>query len=94
MADYQCYPLWYTDIFYCEDGTNVDPNNLNISKELKVDLYKWAALYDSTLNMDDPALSGFITIEDENDFKNSGILLAKRLQQELGHEYKIIFEYY
>lgn len=92
MADYQCYPLWYTDIFFCDDGPNINPNKLNISEQLKIDLKDWASLYDGTLNMEDPASSGFISIEKENEFKKKGTILSNRLQQELGQGYKVIYQ--
>lgn len=84
IADYQCHPLW--DASPGEYG-DMDPSSLPISEELKRGLAKWAAVYDSTLNMDDPASSGFPSEQAEHDFRVEGERLAEQLQLELGQDY-------
>lgn len=81
MADYQCHPLWELSPGECGD---IDPNTLPISEELKQKLTDWAALFDETLDISDPANSGFKSGEVESDFKAQGIKLAEQLQKELG----------
>lgn len=86
MPDYQCFPLW-------EIGENIydniDPNDLPISQELKRDLYAWADTYESFLNLEDPLNSRFVSEEEEKQFETDGENLQKRLQEELGENFKI-----
>lgn len=86
MADYECYPLWVS-----EPGKvlNVNPEKVPISVGLVCDLREWSSLYDATLNREDPARSGFDSAEEEREFKRSGEILARRLQDELGMSYEI-----
>ena len=86
MADYQCHPLW--DMSPGAYG-DIDPNALPISDQLKQRLADWARAFDETLNMADPASSGFKSIEAEAAFKERGIQLAEQLQNELGPEFLI-----
>lgn len=81
MADYQCYPLW--DMAPGMYG-DIDPASLPISTELKHQLIDWAREFDATLNMEDPASSGFESEEAAAAFKERGLQLARRLQLELG----------
>jgi hypothetical protein len=84
MADYQCHPLW--DLSPGMYG-DVDPNSLPTSTELRQQLADWARAFDETLDMADPANSGFANAEEEAAFKAEGIRLAERLQHELGSEF-------
>jgi len=84
MADYQCYPLW--EASPGEVG-NVDPGELPISSLLKEQLMMWAAKFDATLDMDDPANSGFESEKAADEFRNEGMALARQLQDELGAAY-------
>ena len=86
MADYQCYPLW--DMAPGMYG-DVDPNSLPISAELKRQFIDWAQAFDATLNMDDPASSGFKSEEAAAAFKACGLQLARRLQLELGTDAEV-----
>jgi len=86
MADYECHALWHVDPHEYGD---INPHDLAISKILADDLDLWAYEFDATLNMDDPASSGFKTEEDERAFKKRGALLADRLRAELGTEFSI-----
>ncbi len=86
MADYQCHPLW--DLSPGAYG-DIDPCALPISDELKQRLSDWARAFDETLNLADPASSGFENMDVEAAFKRQGIQLAEQLQNELGPEYVV-----
>lgn len=85
-ADYQCHPLWdMTPGMY----SDIDPNSLPISTELKKQFRDWALAFDETLDMNDPASSGFKSDEAAAAFKARGRQLAERLQLELGSEFVV-----
>lgn len=86
MADYQCFPLWEAS-----PGVvgNIDPQHLPISPPLKQKLMTWAAKFDATLNMNDPASSGFESERAANEFRQEGEALAQSLQEELGSAYVV-----
>lgn len=81
MADYQCFPLWEAS-----PGVvgNIDPQDLPISSSLKQRLMTWAIRFNTTLNMNDPANSGFESEQAAYAFRQEGELLAQSLQEELG----------
>ncbi|MCL9845574.1 hypothetical protein [Ralstonia solanacearum] len=81
MADYQCHPLWDLSPRSYED---IDPDTLPISEGLKKKISDWAAVFDETLDIADPANSGLKSGEVEADFKAQGIKIAEQLQKELG----------
>lgn len=88
MADYECFPLWKRG----ENGTiNLDPDNLPLSAETKSRLTDWAEWYDSTLNPDDPASSGFVNKADEKAFEEEGDSLCKALLKELKETYNMVY---
>ena len=87
MTEYGCFPLWKAG---GEIG-NVDPNELTLSNALQTDLRQWADLYDGILNHEDPSSSGFACRETEEAFEAKGHRLWRRLQAELGIEYKVVF---
>jgi len=87
MADYHCFPLWCASPG--EIG-NINPDELPISIELKNRLYKWANLFDETLDMDNPINSGFSNVDDKIFFKKEAYEIAKLLKDELGPKYDII----
>jgi hypothetical protein len=86
MADYQCFPLWEAS-----SGAvgNIDPQDLPVSPTLKQRLMTWAAKYDATLDMNDPASSGFESEQAASEFRQEGEALAQRLQEELGAAYVV-----
>jgi len=86
MADYQCFPLWKAS-----PGAvgNINPQNLPISSSLKQRLMTWAAKFDATLNMNDPAKSGFESEQASSEFRQEGEILAQCLQEELGVAYVV-----
>lgn len=88
MADYHCHPLWGATL---EDFGDISPEELPISLELKCSLREWAERYDATLNMDDPASSGFKSEEEEKRFIDDGYKLTYLLQEELGDNYIVVY---
>jgi hypothetical protein len=86
MTDYQCYPLW--EASPGEVG-NIDPNLLPLSTSLQAQLLDWADVYDKTLNWEDPATSGFASVDAVDEFKAQGMRLADRLREELGPEFAV-----
>ena len=86
MADYQCYPLWEAS-----PGAvgNIEPSELPISCLLKDRLMTCAAKFDATLDMDDPANSGFESERAAEAFRNEGDALVEQLQNELGAAYVV-----
>jgi hypothetical protein len=87
MADYHCFPLWEAS-----PGAvgNIDPGDLPISEALQERLLVWASRFDRTLDMNDPAVSGFENAESAEAFKNDGLELVGILKTELGAEYEVI----
>lgn len=90
MADYQCHPLWGVQP---GDFGDISPDDLPISLELKKSLHDWATRYDLTLKMDDPASSGFHNKILESIFIEDGRKLAIKLQEELGINYNIVYQF-
>ncbi len=88
MADYGCYPLWWTNSGQVGD---IDPVSLNLSDETIKRLEKWADTYDLKLNNDDPSSSGFSTAEAKKAFEEEGIRLWELLQKELAPNYEVIY---
>jgi hypothetical protein len=88
MADYYSFPLWENS-----PGKvgNIDPQSLPLSEELKERLDNWSEKYDSILNNEDPAASGFATKENEFNFIREGSELANSLQKELGDSYQVTY---
>lgn len=89
MADYQCHPLWNMSLHEYGD---IDPSELPISRELQLRLFKWAAMYDKTLDINYPPGSGFSNEEMELEFKNEGERLAESLRKELGADYSVVLK--
>lgn len=79
MADYGCLPLWDR-----ESIGEIDPYDLAISDQLKVDLMAWADEFDAALNLEDGTLVGFLDEESRRFFNQQGQVLFERLKQELG----------
>jgi len=89
MADYQCFPLWGASPG--EIG-NIDPDSLPISISLRDKLLDWADVYDSTLNLEDPATSGFENVDAVEAFKAQGMRLANQMREELGPEFVVLLQ--
>jgi hypothetical protein len=66
--------------------------SLPLSQETISRLYKWAVVYNTTLNWDSPTNSpGFSSPEVEADFDEEAIRLWKQLQIELAPDYEVIY---
>jgi hypothetical protein len=89
MPDYGSYPLWWAG---SDKAGDIDPASLPLSQETIDRLYRWAEVYDSTLNWDDPANSpGFSNYETEEAFEQEGISLWRQVQRELFPQFKIYY---
>lgn len=88
MADYQCFPLWWQETDKVGD---IDPATLPLSQETIERLKKWAAIYDRTLNLEDPILSGFASEEETQMFDLEGISLWHQLRKELAPDYEVSY---
>ena len=86
MADYESFPLWDVD----EVG-NLNPDELPLSQETKERLERWADRYDATLNRQDPLASGFASPSEEAAFEEEGRALWKKLEEELGAEFRVLY---
>ena len=88
MADYECYPLWWTG---SDKAGDIDPETMPLSKETISRLQKWADIYDAKLDWQDPANSPDLSPEEEAAFGKEGISLWKQLQKELAPNYEVIY---
>jgi hypothetical protein len=86
MADYQCHPLWEANPGVYGD---ISPESLPISLALREQLQAWARQYDATLDIDDPASSGFDSKQSADNFVADGYGLLAKLKQELGPEFQV-----
>ncbi|NYI58616.1 hypothetical protein [Cellulomonas soli] len=88
MAEYESYPLWRER----RNGvTNVSPESLGLPVELAAQLDAWASQFDSTLDVGDPANSGFTDPSQERTFYAEGLVLAKGVAEALGEEAEVVF---
>lgn len=91
MPDYQSYPLWWSG---GSEVGNIDPVSLALGSETLYRLESWSEIYDATLNLDDPSVSGFPDEEKEKTFEIEGINLWKQIQKELGEEFEVSYYSY
>jgi len=87
MADYECSPLWWDG--ESKNLGNIRPEELGLSKQVCADLWSWAAVFDATLNHDDPRISGFSSEIREREFHECGKELTKRVGTELGPKHRV-----
>lgn len=89
MPDYGSYPLWWVG---SDKVGDIDPASLPLSRETVDRLYRWAEVYNATLNWDDPTDSpGFSNHETEEAFEREGLALWKQLQGELSPRFKVYY---
>ena len=89
MADYGCDPLWWAD---ADKVGNINPEKLPLCQETIRRLYKWAEVYNATLNWSDPTDStGLSSPEADRAFEEEGINLWKQLQKELMPNYEVVY---
>ncbi|NUT18747.1 MAG: hypothetical protein HOV77_06145 [Hamadaea sp.] len=84
MPEYGCYPLWL-------NGVDISPHDFPLSTELRDELLSWSEEYDSTLDIDNPADSGFVTVGQKVDFAERGKRLAERVKEELGLDWRVVY---
>lgn len=87
MPDYGCSPLWHDG--GAEVG-NIDPYDIELSDSLRSDLAAWSACYESHLDLRDPASCSWTKAE-EVAFDTTGVVLWKRLVEEVGGRYSVSF---
>jgi len=56
---------------------------------LRDQLMNWADAYDKTLNREDPAISGFASVDAMDEFKTQGMRLADQMRKKLGPEFVV-----
>lgn len=88
MTDYGAHPLWWMD-----GGRgapyNLDPVELPLRAETVARLEAWAEWWDSILDLDDPAASGFSSPAEELAFEQEGLALWAILREELAGMYEV-----
>lgn len=88
MAEYSAFPIWYESPGR-NAGQPINPKDLPISEGLENRINQWMEWYDSTLNLDDPATSGFETAKNEADFEREGVDIWITLSRELEEHYTV-----
>jgi len=88
MVDYQCWPLWWSGD---HNPGNIDPATLPLRAETVQQLEAWSAIFDATLNRDDPASSAFPSEAALNNFEQHGLELWKQLRAELEPTYTVAY---
>ena len=86
MADYGCWPIWH------HDGQigNIDPRALEVTERLAEALQNWAAVYDSHLDVSDPASTTW-TVDEEQEFDVEGRRLCHLLAEEVGAKFRVFY---
>lgn len=89
MSDYQCYPLWAMGN---EAPANLAPNTLPLSSETLLGLEKWAAMFDSWMDLEEPASTTEPSATQVATFEAEGIRLWKQLRRELAPTYEVYYK--
>jgi hypothetical protein len=89
MPDYQCYPLWLTG----NDGpANIDPVTLPLIPETILRLERWADIFDSWMDLDNPTSTSEPRNDEVSAFEDEGIELWKQLRRELEPAYEVFYK--
>lgn len=88
MAEYGGTVLWHLG---GDHVGPVDPDSLEIGRQLKKDIAKWAATYDATFCEQNPSESGFTSPDAKSAFEAEGRRIWRELQRELGSKYKVAY---
>ncbi|MGK7928298.1 MAG: hypothetical protein AB4290_24155 [Spirulina sp.] len=88
MPDYFSHPLWGLD---SDNIGDIDPKTLPLSLDTIAKLEAWAKTYNNILNWDDPATSGFASLEEEEEFEREGVRLWLQLKRELPITYEVVY---
>jgi hypothetical protein len=89
MADYESYATW---LEHDHGVTNIDPEDLGISRDLVLALQSWADDFDRTLRRSDPLSSGFSSVAESAEFASRGEELSMRLAQEAGDRFTVVYQ--
>lgn len=81
MPELHCWCVWNADPD-SDQGSNIDPDTLALSADLKSALRAWSEAFDRSYNLDDPLSSGFDSAAEEAAFRQEGQRLLERLRQE------------
>ena len=88
MADYGCFPLWEATE---KSLVNLNPEDLDLPKELSESLDQWASDYEATLNRGNPVISEFSSKEDGHKFEIQGRQLHQKLKKQLGLDFHVTY---
>ena len=91
LPDWRTTPLAMKDEDKLSFFDSIDPEDLPLSQVLISEIWAWSEIYDTFLNWDDPATPKYIDPKIEADFWERGEVLAKKLQNELGDEFKVSY---
>jgi hypothetical protein len=88
MADYQCWPLWWTDN---DAPGNIDPSTLPLTPVTVARLNQWAAQFDKRLNWNEPNATPPLTSDEVDAFEREGVSLWLKLRDELHPDYSVTY---
>ena len=87
MPDYGCSPLWVYD---GDDlVSNPEPAAFPWTSDLVERVNAWRKEFDQSLNQDDPANSGFVSLEHRRAFAVTGEQLGREIQSQLGEGWHV-----
>ena len=86
LADYQCWPLWHHEGKVVGD---IDPRETGVSDALVGDLERWVEVFESHMDLKDPASTRWT--KEEAQFDSEGRKLCCRLAEELSDRYTIFY---
>jgi len=93
MAEYECSPLWVQHTLTdCFEPVPID--SLQLSRAIKIQLEEWDLTFQRTYNSLVPQDSGFQNVHDEVNFDEKGIILWKKIINELKENYQVIYRSY
>jgi hypothetical protein len=91
FPEYKCYPLWRQGADSM--SKNIDPGTLPISETLRAEIMSWSDEFDAIFGDAPSSSATFETREEDVAFAERGRIIATRLQQELGSDWRVSFEY-
>ncbi|HEV8269992.1 MAG TPA: hypothetical protein VGQ04_01735 [Chitinophagaceae bacterium] len=91
--EYQCSPLWVS--LDGEIYKNFEIDASPFDELLKNKIFNWAKNFEDTLNQDYPPDSGFKSVEEEEQFEQSGIDIWKDIVKSYSNLFnKVLFKSY
>lgn len=91
FPEFRCYPVWVLGSNGLWNDT--DPTELPVSASLAAELMRWSDRFDSIFAAGASSSVGFATMREDEEFSQWGASLARRLQEELGADYSVAYEY-